>query len=264
MAATAIFMAAAPAQAVTISYGGQSATDGSGLTSKFVPANNLLDGTTGYLIETFDSQTVMTGYGAPLTTSVNTASTLISMGLGGQFNSYNTIKVTTTGGGLGIQSGSNGSGARPAGDTTNYGFGPSPGGSLPASVMIDYSPLLTQLGADVRISYLGVYYGSIDTYNDIIFYSGDKLLTTVTGSSVLNGNLGSTGDQFKPGSNVYVNMAFGVDETFTALKFVTSGVAFEVDNIVIGLTTRNVPEPCSIALLGLGLFGIGALRRRKL
>lgn len=86
----------------------------------------------------------------------------------------------------------------------------------------------------------------------------------ITGSEILASQGGVSGNQTAPGSNVYVNLAFAPGETFTAFEFRTTGVAFELDNIVIGLTSRGtIPEPSSIALLGLGLLGFAAVRRRK-
>lgn len=244
-----------PAQAVTITYGGQAAADGSGLTSSFIPSSNTGLGA-GWYVETFDPATAS---GMPgLTGSIGG----ISIGSGCSVNSYGTVGITTAGGGFGVQQGSNGAGAAPAGDTTCYGFGPQAGGTLPASVRIDYSALLNP-GA--KVSYLGLYYGSIDTYNDIAIYDGNTLLRTITGSEVLAAGGGTSGNQTAPGSNVYVNFAFDDSEAFTAFEFHTTGIAFEVDNIVVGTTDRvnNVPEPGSVALLSTALLGFVATRRRQ-
>ena len=257
--ASASFVAL-PVQALTISYGGQAATDGSGLTSNFVPASNTGLGA-GYFIETFD---LATG-GLPTSLlSPGNGSDISVAGAGCSVNFYGLLGTSTTGGGFGVQQGSTpGVAAAPAGDETCFGFGPRPGGTLPATVKVDYSNLL---GPGVKISYLGLYYGSIDTYNDINIYNGDTLLQTITGASVLAAGGGQSGNQTQPGSNVYVNFAFDAGEAFTAFEFVTTSVAFEVDNIVVGLDNRpnnNVPEPGSLALFAAGLLGFAATRRMR-
>tara|TARA_R110001599_G_scaffold151856_1_gene336878 strand:+ start:390 stop:635 length:246 start_codon:yes stop_codon:yes gene_type:complete len=71
-------------------------------------------------------------------------------------------------------------------------------------------------------------------------------------------------DAQHPTSNTYVNIDF---ESFSWNRFVvtSTGIAGEFDNIVTGLTTRNrdVPEPMSIAVFGLGLFGLGLANRKR-
>ncbi|WP_084153795.1 PEP-CTERM sorting domain-containing protein [Simplicispira psychrophila] len=242
-----------PAQGMAISYGGQIAGDGSGLTSSFIPASNITLPGSGYFVETFDAAS------ASLLAALPPDG--VSIQAGCSVNASGALNITTTGGGFGVQSGSTSSAAAPANDTTCFGFGPQPGGGLPATVKVDYSSVLS---SGVKVSYLGLYYGSIDTYNDIRIYDGATLLRTITGTEVLAASSGISGNQVAPGSNVYVNFAFAPDEAFTAFEFHTTSVAFEVDNIVVGLTNRrDVPEPGSLALLGAGLLGFTVIRRRQ-
>jgi hypothetical protein len=131
--------------------------------------------------------------------------------------------------------------------------------------------------AGTAISYLGLYWGSIDIYNSIEFFNGNTPVSLlniaglpaitdgiITGQDVLTLEHGTSGNQTASGSNVYVNLAFAPGETFTSFEFITTGVAFELDNIVVGLTNRQeIPEPGSLALLGLALAGLAVARRRK-
>jgi len=258
LAMSSAALLSAPAQAMVITYGGQAASDGSGLTSAFIPASNT-GLASGWYVETFDPATAAPGDAAtpgfPLPGN-------ISIAAGCSLNASGHVGITTTGGGLGVQQGSNGSGAAPAGDNTCYGFGPAPGSNTTqATVKVDYSALLAP---GVNITYLGLYYGSIDTYNDIWLYNGDTVIRKILGADVLANVGGTSGDQLAPGSNVYVNFAFAPADGFTGYEFRTSGIAFEVDNIVVGLSNRaEVPEPGSLALVGAGLIGFAALRRRQ-
>lgn len=262
------------AGAVVVSFGGQVATDGSGLTSNLVASSNIVAYGSGVFIETFDAATKMTNLpdalNHPLSTSVSSEGQQIniSSGQGCQINSYGALTVATTGGGFGVQKGTSVYAATPAGDDTCFGYGPQQNGTLPASVSLKFSALLD---AGVGINYLGVYYGSIDTYNEIRFYDasgaavkGSGIMSDgiLTGKELLDIFQGQTGNQTSPNSNIYLNLDFGSAEQFASFAFYTTGVAFELDNVVVGLSNR-VPEPSALALSAIALLGLGLSRRNR-
>lgn len=281
------------ASAATVTFGtaanlngvAQVATDGSGLTSVNVPANNLTNGNNGYFVETFDKATQ------------TLEADLIDDGLGGfipnpdlgagvafpvgdmKYNDagFDDCAVNGTGNGITVKTSTDPAlgafgvregtlptvAAAPADDDTCFGYTPKEAASLPSWVEVDYSNFLAN-NSDVGITFLGFYWGSIDEYNDFTFYSGDTEIQTITGSSLLASTSGTAGDQNAPGSNVYVAIDFLLVNAFDRMRITSTRVAGEFDNIVIGLQNRPpapVPAPAGLAFLALGLLGLGLKKR---
>jgi hypothetical protein len=281
---------AGTASAASVSFGSsvnlngvaQIAADGSGLTSVNVPANNLTDGSNGFFVETFDkaTQTLQPQFLADGTTPNPNSGTPFPDG-DTQYNNtgFDDCAVNGTGAQIGItqsssqafgvrQGTSSGVAAAPLNDSTCFGYTPRQDGSgsptIPSWVEVDYSTFLSNAG-DFGITYLGFYWGSIDTYNDFTFYNaGGAEIQTITGRSLLNQANGSSGSQTGAESNLYVAIDFSFAEAFTKLRISTNSVAGEFDNVTIGLSGRPitpVPAPSGLALLGLGLLGLGLKKR---
>lgn len=153
-------------------------------------------------------------------------------------------------------SGSNGNGFGPGGsdqpdgaDATPYITAGSTGADANSAVTL-FFPSLER--------YMGILWGSVDTYNTLSLYNGDTLVGTITGSDVIaspDGNQGMDG-------TVYVNIdALSAAYAFNKAVLTSSQFAFEADNLAFN--PAPVPEPAGVAALGLGLAAIGLARARK-
>jgi hypothetical protein len=295
--ASALF-ASGPVQAFSVTFGGVQAYQidvdtnlsvKAGLTSNvggYINAATNTVSAPGVLLETFDA--LASSLTRPVSGDAN-ASEIQFPGTNGGFTTLNPnasagiLSIDNASGfGMGVRKGTTGYAAAPGGDCvqspgdsagcnkTYFAYGPGEGGSVPSEVKINYSALL--LGGSRMIDYLGVYYGSIDTYNEMRFYDdkgelihgggllGDGILS---GAEILNAMSCSTcnGNQTNPNSNVYVNLNFSLGDKFTSFSFYTTGTAVEIDNIVSHI--QEVPEPASLVLVGLGLLGLAQIGRRK-
>lgn len=200
--------------------------------------------------------------------------------------------ATFVGGPVSFVSGTTVAYAAPAGDTTCYAYGPgvtppivnNPGNTIPtsteypfidrpilASVTIDYLGLINDPTAanGQFLNYFGLYYGSIDRYNLIEFLRADNsVIDFVSGDVLMSSPVFAgcqPGDQNAACSNQYVNVFLDAGDEFQRVRFSTWGIAVEVDNIAVGWNTTptDIPEPASLALIGVSLAALGFSRRRK-
>ncbi|MBV8972236.1 MAG: PEPxxWA-CTERM sorting domain-containing protein [Sphingomonadaceae bacterium] len=168
--------------------------------------------------------------------------------------------VDTTGftltGNYALASGTTGSYAAPAGDASTYLY--------VSSALAGNNATLT---APAGLKSIGFYWGSVDTYNsvDVLGTRGGVATTlyTLAGSSLPLSN----GDQQSPLSNQRVTFVAGRGEAITGLRFVSTGVAYEIDNVAGTLlgngSASAVPEPAAWALLLVGFGVVGATARRR-
>jgi len=257
---SALVFGSLTANAASISFTYDAATDGSGLTSQYI--DPITGGLPGYFIETFDQATGDPSF--PGSTAYNDPGFDQDCAVNSVNGGPAGVLVTPPSNEVGVRQGSvTNVAAAPANDSTCYAYLTNNDVGT-ASFEFDYSQLLS-FNADTGITYLGFYWGSVDRYNDFNFYSGGNLVSRITGSGLLSALGGSAGNQTGPGSNVYVNIDFSFAEQFDRLVINTSGIAGEFDNIVVGLSQRpvTVSSPGSSALLLLGLAAIGLRLRRK-
>lgn len=111
--------------------------------------------------------------------------------------------------------------------------------------------------------YFGLLWGSVDDYNSLSFYSGTTLLFSITGHDVdalANGNQGADGTW-------YVNI--NSDTPFDRVIASSTSYGFEFDNVALSMNPIGlpeigvVPEPGTLALLGLGLLAGVVARHRQ-
>ena len=110
-------------------------------------------------------------------------------------------------------------------------------------------------------NYFGLYWGSLDTYNSIAFYNNGSLIGGFDGDDIFP--LLANGGQTSWASNRYVNFFFTGSSLFDRIVLTSTNYAFESDNHAFANIRNSVPEPGTLALFGLGLFGLGVTARRR-
>ncbi len=107
---------------------------------------------------------------------------------------------------------------------------------------------------------LALLWGSIDTGNSISF--NNQAADVLTGSTVQGLADGFVGDGFQGmGGSAYVNIT--TDTAFTAVALSSNLISFEATGLIASALPVTVPEPMSVALLGVGLASMGMARQRR-
>jgi hypothetical protein len=138
--------------------------------------------------------------------------------------------------------------AQPAGTSSYYLSVPNP--------QANGSVLLT-LGT--TSDYFGLFWGSVDTYNSIIFYLGGVEVGSFGGLDVAPP---ADGNQQAEATNRYVNFWFQNGEMYDAVRLSSNGFAFESDNHAYRVTA-SVPEPAAALLMLISLLGLVSARNRQ-
>jgi PEP-CTERM motif len=141
----------------------------------------------------------------------------------------------------------------PTGDTTDYlatGVG---------TISINLATIESSFGFKGPIDYFGLYWGSIDPYtNSVTFWDGSHEVASFTGSEVAS-KASAMGIPVTLGkSSLFVNF-FADGDTWTTIDLTSTYPSFESDNHAFG----PVPEPATMALVGLGLVAVALVFRRR-
>jgi fibronectin-binding autotransporter adhesin len=198
--------------------------------------------------------------------------------LGASLETFDGLSAGTSANGLGFTT-TFGGGATFTGDglVTNIGvpnayaqpfFGPAPGAADTTNYLAvggnEFSGGTTINFASAH-NIFGLYWGSVDSYNTIIFENNGVALAggTFTGADVAP--LVASGNQGSLTSNGFVT--FSGLGSFNQVVLLSTTPNFEIDNLETNLVTGTptVPETSTWAMMILGFLGVGfmAYRRRN-
>jgi hypothetical protein len=140
--------------------------------------------------------------------------------------------------------------------------------------------LSVQGGSQVDVSFgggtftrLGLYWGSIDTYNSIQFVRNGNVIDTVLGAQAAGAAVdpgSANGNQSDTSTNKFIVITFIGDlGGFDSIRLISSSNSFELDNLSWGGPGQGpgeVPVPLALPLFaaGLGVVGLMSRRRRKM
>ena len=159
-------------------------------------------------------------------------------------------------------------------DGLSSGLYAPPAGAASASNN-QYFSVIGSIGGSSKVTFggqftqLGLFWGSIDAFNSIEFYTGGNLVDIqfandqVTGSDVTSP---ANGNQVSLNTNRYILLTLA-GSTFDSIILRSSGNSFELDNLAWGPAQApgDVPVPLALPLFaaGLGVVGLMSRRRRK-
>ena len=139
--------------------------------------------------------------------------------------------------------------ATPAGDSTTFlTLGPTDGAAV--TVMLA-----------MNANYFGFFAGSLDSFNLVQFYLNGVLVDSFTGAQI--NAVAFPGDPTNGNQAASQFIDYFPGSFYNSLVLSSTGDAFETDNHAFGVAMpTSVPEPTSIALIGLGGIALGLRRRR--